>query len=180
MNSWNGSENNLLFMNLGGTHFSDMARPLGCDEIQESRGVAIADLDKNGKLDIVITNNDAAPTIYLNQIASKDRFFRCQLQGDPKLSKSGLASSMDALGARVEVDMTQDGKKSTITRYVEAGSGYAAQSESTLHFGVGSVDSIDEVRIAWPSGTLQKVAGSNSLLDQVWLIEENKEPVSKS
>ena len=179
MNSWNGSEQNLLFMNLGDSNYSDMARPLGCDEIEESRGVAIADLDKDGKLDVVINNNDAAPTIYLNRIASQDRFFRCRLKGDPKLGNSGFASGFDALGARVEVDLMKDGEKVTITRLVEAGSGYAAQSELTLHFGLGAANSITEIRIAWPSGNQQTIDGSG-LLNREWLIEENKGPKERS
>jgi hypothetical protein len=177
VNSWNGFERNLLFMNVDGTTYSDMARPMACDEIEESRGVAIADLDKDGKLDVVINNNDAAPTIYLNRIGSQDRYFRCTLKGDPTKVASGLASSLDALGARVEVDLTQGGEIKTVTRLVEAGSGYAAQSEPTLHFGIGDADAIAEIRIAWPSGNKQTIAGVDLRLNQEWFIEENKKPM---
>ncbi len=178
MNSWNGNEQNLLFTNLGDTNFSDVARPLGCDEIEESRGVAIADLDKDGRLDIVINNNDAAPTIYLNRLVTETGYFRCTLQGDPTITKSGLTTTRDALGTRVDVDVVENGSKRTLLRHVEAGSGFAAQSESTLHFGLGHAERIEELRIAWPNGELQTInALVGDRLNREWVIQQGKPPV---
>lgn len=168
-NSWNGYEQNLLFTNLGDGKFSDVARPLGCDEIEESRGVAIADLNADGRLDIVINNNAAAPTIYLNDISANGNFFRCLLVGGEK-------SNRDAIGARVEADIIVDGNRQLLTRVVEAGSGYAAQSEPTLHFGLGAAVAIEELRITWPSGSKQTIARNEleGLINSECVIDEGK------
>ena len=173
-NSWNGHERNLLFANMGDGTFSDVARPLQCDELEESRGVAIADLDRDGKLDIVMNNNAAPPTIYLNRIASSGSFVRFGLRGDPSLA-GGHASSPDALGARVELLADDGGEKRTLVRQVEAGSGFAAQSESTLHFGLGETASIDEVKIRWPSGREQVIRDTDGLINREWILEESAE-----
>ncbi|MFT5466237.1 MAG: hypothetical protein ACI8UO_001335 [Verrucomicrobiales bacterium] len=159
VNSWNGNEYNLLFSNLDNGKFSDIARPMGCDEVEESRAVSVADLNNDGSPDLVINNNAAPPTIYLNRMGGTGNFFRAKLTGDPAKSDSGHASSLDAFGARVEVDIEKDGETRTLVRLVEAGAGYAAQSEKAVHFGLGEADTIMEIRIAWPSGTEQSISG---------------------
>ena len=123
-----------MFTNLGNGKFSDVAHPLRCDELEESRGVAVVDLNKDGQLDLVINNNDAAPTIYLNRISGPGAYFRCNLTGAGVSESATMASSLDAIGARVEVDIQIADEKRTLVRQVEAGSGYAAQSEPSLHF----------------------------------------------
>jgi hypothetical protein len=165
----------LLFENLGNSRFSDVGRPLRCDEIAESRGVAIADLNKDGKLDIVINNNAASPTIYLNRISTNGNFFRCNLKGNPAVLQSGRGSSRDAVGARVEVDILNHGERESLVRLVEAGSGFASQSEATLHFGLGDAVIIEEIRITWPSGRQQTISGpSSDLVNREVVIEEGR------
>lgn len=165
-------------MNLGDNKFSDIAYPAGCDEIEESRAVAIADLDKDGKLDIVIANNDAPPTIYLNRMPGQGNYFRCRLLGDPGKSHAGLASSRDAVGARVEVDIVVGEDRKSLVRLVEAGAGYAAQSEYTLHFGLGKADAIEEIRVAWPNGETQTIPGTQvERPNGEWVIEQGRSPV---
>jgi hypothetical protein len=142
-------------MNIGNGKFVDVAVAAGCDDIRDGRGVAIADLNNDGKLDIVINNNNATPTIYLNRLPNTGHWFRCMLVGAPEDTRQAHRSSRDALGARVALTMTAKGVSRQIVRWVEAGSGYASQSETTLHFGLGEAESIDELAIAWPSGRLE-------------------------
>jgi hypothetical protein len=147
-NSWNGYERNCLFANAGGGQFTDVARPTGSDCIKDSRGVAVADYDGDGKLDLVINNNNATPTIYLNNLKRVGKCIEMKLVG--------TASNRDAIGARVRLAV--GGK--TLTRQVEAGSGFASEAMLTLHFGLGDAAKVDSVEIQWPSGTSQRFDGA--------------------
>ena len=108
----------------------------------------MADLNNDGLLDLIVSNNNAAPTIYLNQVRNPGNTFRPKLVGNESLNR-------DAIGARVEVGITLCDKPKTIVRWVEAGTGYAAQSDMRLHFGIGSAESIDSLTVYWPDRTEQ-------------------------
>lgn len=149
-NSWNGYERNCLFANAGDGQFIDVARPTGSDCIRDSRGVAIADLNGDGKLDMVINNNNAQPTIYINQVKRSGN--------DVEIKLEGTRSNRDAIGARVRLSIA--GK--TMTRQVEAGSGYAAEAMLPVHFGLGDATAIEAVEISWPSGLVQRFTGAQT------------------
>jgi len=94
-NSWNGYERKCLFANAGNGEFVDVARPLGSDSIKDGRGVAIADFNGDGKLDVVINNNNSTPTIYLNNLRKVGASIRIKLVGK--------RSNRDAIGALVRL-----------------------------------------------------------------------------
>lgn len=174
-NSWNGRERNLLFVNLGEGRFSDAARPMACDEVEESRGVATADLDRDGRLDLILSNNDAAPTIYLNQLPDTGNWCRFELVGK---TKSALpTSNRDALGTRVVATILRDGVERRVVRETTAGAGYAAQSQTGVHIGLGVKGVLVGLEIAWPSGVTAKLGRAElaKVLNGEWLIEEGLE-----
>jgi len=143
-NSWNGYERKCLFANVGNGQFMDVARPTGSDGIKDGRGVAVADFNGDGKLDLVINNNNATPTLYLNGVKKSGNSVVIRLEG--------TRSNRDAIGAQVRLKIA--GK--TMMRQVEAGSGFAAEGMLPVHFGVGNASSIESVEITWPSGLVQK------------------------
>jgi hypothetical protein len=134
----------------------DVARPTGSDCVKDSRGVAVADFDGDGRLDMIINNNNETPTLYLNELKRTGNAVELKLVGAVASDSSGPRSTRDAIGATVRV--TAGGK--TMTRQVEAGSGYASESMRPLHFGLGSADRIESVEIAWPSGLVQRMEGA--------------------
>jgi hypothetical protein len=147
----------------------DVARPTGSDCIKDSRGVAIADYNGDGKLDIVINNNNSAPTIYLNNLKRVGKCIEMKL--------IGTDSNRDAIGARVRVSV--GGK--TLTRQVEAGSGFASEAMLPIHFGLGNASSVDSVEINWPSGLTQKFEGArlNPFIDRMVQIEEGNDRIAE-
>jgi hypothetical protein len=136
----------------------DVARPTGSDSIKDGRGVAIADFNGDGKLDLVINNNNAAPTLYLNQVKRNGNSVVIKLEGIAQATGQGLATNRDAIGAQVR--LTIAGK--TMMRQVEAGSGFAAEGMLPVHFGVGKASRIEAVDITWPSGLVQKFDGAQT------------------
>jgi hypothetical protein len=134
----------------------DVARPTGSDCVKDSRGVGVADFDGDGRLDMIINNNNETPTLYLNGLKRRGNAVELKLVGAVGSDASGPRSTRDAIGATVRV--TAGGK--TMTRQVEAGSGYASESMRPLHFGLGAADRIESVEITWPSGLVQRMEGA--------------------
>jgi hypothetical protein len=149
----------------------DVARPTGSDSVKDSRGVAVADFDGDGRLDLVINNNNETPVLYLNNLRQSGRAVELKLVGGP-------GSNRDAVGACVR--LTAGGK--TMTRYVEAGSGYASQSMLPVHFGIGAADAVEAVEVCWPSGLVQRVEGKDlsaaAGAGRLVRIEEGQSPTS--
>ncbi len=139
----------MLFESTKNGQFADVARPLGCDAIEDSRGVAIADLNNDGQLDIVINNNNEKPAIYLNRLSGSGNWLRIHLVAGP-------SSNRDAVGTRVQVLVDIDGKERKLTRWVEAGTGYSAQSDTRPHFGLGNAEQIKLLRVTWPDGRCEE------------------------
>ena len=115
--------------------------------MKDGRGVAVADFNNDGRLDLVMNNNNETPVLYLNNLKKSGNSVELKLVG--------TESNRDAIGACVR--LTAGGK--TMMRQVEAGSGYASQMMLPLHFGLGKADRVDGIEIRWPSGKVQRFEG---------------------
>ena len=146
--SWSGRERNVAYLNNGDGTFSDVSGALGLDFIDDSRAFAAADLDKDGDIDLVLkSRNEPGIRVLRNDFAERRGRGRNALA----VRLRGQASNRDAVGARVTA--FADGKPATKT--VSAGSGFLSQHSKELLFGLGKAERIDELRVAWPSGTKQ-------------------------
>jgi hypothetical protein len=128
-----------------------VARPLGADSLKDGRGVAVGDLNGDGRLDIVVNNNNAAPTVYLNRLRGAGDWLGIRLVG--------TRSNRDAVGARARITLGEGAREKVLLRQVEAGSGYASQSDLALHIGTGRSWEVRAVEITWPSGLRQNFRG---------------------
>ena len=112
---------------------------------QEARGLAVADYDSDGWVDIAVGVNNGHPLLFRNQGVAENGFLRVRLAG-PTGNPTGV-------GARVMLTVS-DG--ATTTREVYAGSGYLSQDSATLVFGLGSADNAT-VAVRWPDGATTTV-----------------------
>lgn len=154
--SWNGYEHKVLLRNEGkdanGTlQFTDIAMALGADDIKDVRGMAIADFDNDGALDIIMNSNPgdsgdatkARPALLRNNIGSKRNWLAVEL--------IGTQSNRDAAGAMVTIE-TGGAKQ---LRLVSAGSGFASQNTARLYFGLNDGKRVDVLTVRWPSGRIE-------------------------
>lgn len=138
----------LFFRNLGNGRFADLTAQGGSalQVPRASRGLAVGDLDGDGRPEAVILNMNDRPTL-LKNLASGGRFLNVRLQG--------TRSNRSAIGARVTVEAT--GRK-WVDEVISGGSFYS-QSSFTLHFGLGGAERVDRVTVRWPGGKVETWTG---------------------
>ena len=142
--SWSGYQKKKLFHNLGTGVFEESSGAAGVDNALDGRGIAVADFDNDGRLDFYQTNANQPALLYHNTTAAAGNWIELRLVG--------TRSNRDAIGARVTV--SAGGCR--FLREVDGGNGYAAQSTTRLHFGIGAARAVDEITIRWPSGLVEK------------------------
>ena len=135
-------EPRILYHNLGNGTFTDISAAAGpgVTARASSRGLAIGDLWNDGRISGVITNLNAAPSLLVNQVHSRNHWIA--------IRTVGTKSNRDGVGARVSVTA---GKR-TLVDEVRSGSSYNSSSDLRVHFGLGSTTKVDSVHIRWPSG----------------------------
>ncbi|HEX2162325.1 MAG TPA: CRTAC1 family protein [Thermoanaerobaculia bacterium] len=144
--TWSGYQRERLFRNLGGT-FVDVAAAAGVDADLDGRGVGVADLDRDGRLDLVQTNADQPSLLYRNVSTGTGHWVALELVG--------TRSNREAIGARVT--LTAGGVRQV--QEVDGGNGYASQSSLRLHFGLGAAVRVERIEVRWPSGLVEVVEG---------------------
>lgn len=151
--SFSGYERNPLFLNLQGRGFADIGGLLAADHDDDARAVASVDWDRDGDLDLWVTNR-TAPRVRLlqNNAASPNGFLSIRLVGN------GTTTNRDAIGARLTLKSSSEPTLSQI-RSVRAGDGFLSQSSAWNHFGLGSSPGDLELNIAWPGGENQTITG---------------------
>jgi hypothetical protein len=140
----------LLFHNLRNGKFERIGAAPGSGLAQAwcARGLAVGDLDGDGRLDVVLNNIDSKPTVLRNVSAPVGHWLELRLVGD--VSKK---SPRDAIGAIVYVSTGKIRQRQDVV----SGGSYASQNDMTLHFGLGAATAVDKVEIKWPDGFVEAV-----------------------
>lgn len=149
--------------------FLEAAALAGIHDTYNGRGIALADFDHDGYIDMYIANQGAPSCYYVNTAgrratvgtAMRSGFLWIKLVGRPDMPTTiggrTLASTTDAVGARITV-YAGDVR---MTREVQGGMGFASQSEHAVHFGLPDSTAVSRITIAWPSGRMQEFAGDS-------------------
>lgn len=162
--SLSGYQKKKLFHNERGELFKEEAARHGLDSVRDGRGIAVADLDNDGRLDLFVTNANAEPHLYHNTLPAGAHWAEFLLEG--------AASNRAAVGAQLR--LTAGGR--TYLRFVNGGNGFASQSTLRVHFGLGSSAMIDRVEVGWPSGKKQVL--QNLAADKIYKLVEGSPQAS--
>src|SRR5262249_18394266 len=148
------AEPGLLFQNTGDGHFTNVSAEAGplASYIENSRGLALGDVDNDGGIDLLINNCGGAARLLKNDFKPRGHWLLIRAI-DPSLKR-------DAYGAKIIA--TAGGK--TFTRWVNPGYSYLSSNDPRVHFGIGSATSVD-LQIQWPDGITESFPGVQA--DQV-------------
>jgi hypothetical protein len=151
-----------LFRNIGGRKFEDVADQAGLNSgpMESRRGVAIGDVNNDGKLDFVVFNANQPPSLFINATHNSNHAVIFRLVG--------TKSNRMAIGARVTVIA----EKMQQVDEVHGGGGYNSSNDTRLHFGLGQAAAIDKIEVRWPSGLKQEFL--NVPADAIYEINEGQ------
>ena len=144
--SLSGFQQKRVWINDGAGQFKEVAQLIGVTDIYDGRSIALADFGNRGVLDAVVANERGPLLLYRNTVTPGNRWIEFELEGS--------ASNRSAIGAQAKVFW--NGQQQV--QEVSGGSGFCAQNQRRLHFGLGQVTAIDRVEIRWPSGKTQTIA----------------------
>lgn len=135
-----------LYWNLHDGTFADVSGVAGpgMTTPASGRGLAYADFDNDGTIEIAINNLDGAASLLVNKAANSANWI--------SIRAIGSKSNRDAIGAMVTVKA--DALKQTAE--VRSGCCYLSQSDLRLHFGLGSARQVDLLQVRWPSGVAEE------------------------
>jgi tetratricopeptide (TPR) repeat protein/thiol-disulfide isomerase/thioredoxin len=145
--TWAGYQRNTFFYNHGDGTFSSIAGALGLDFPEDSRAFALADFDRDGRLEIALKN----------RMGPQLRILRCEAKGlgnSLALRLRGTKSNRDAIGAVVIIE-TAEGRQMKV---LQAGTGFPSQHSKEIFFGIGKAVSA-RAEIRWPNGDVQHWEG---------------------
>jgi len=158
-------ESPLLLRNEGGKKFVDVSAQSGgvFQQTWAARGLAIGDIDNDGKIDVVVTSNDGPAWVLHNETVDHNHWITLKL--------IGTKSNRDGIGAQIKISASESEQYATVTT---AGS-YQSSSDKRAHFGLGAATSVTRVEIRWPSGITQVLKDLKA--DQILTVAEPDQSV---
>ncbi|MCR9226274.1 MAG: VCBS repeat-containing protein [Flavobacteriaceae bacterium] len=149
---------NYMYKNRGGLQFSNVSEEWGLGQNGFSTGAAYGDMDNDGDLDLIVSNNNMPPFIYRNETKG-GHFLNLNLIG-PENNKGGIGS---------QVTLKVSGKRYFKELYPMRGS--MSSVDPRLHFGLKDDSSIDTLQVRWSNGSVTTL--NNIKPDQFLTVEYN-------
>ena len=131
-NTWHGYARNVMFVNNRDGTFAEVSGAVGLDFLEDSRAFALADIDHDGRLEVILKNRNAPQVRILHNAMT-------EIGDSISFRLRGYKSNRDAVGAAITVEIGALRQ----TKYLQAGSGFLSQHSKELFFGVGKPDGTD-------------------------------------
>jgi len=163
--TWSGHERNVFYANNGDGTFSDISGVIGLDFLEDGRAFALADFDRDGRVELALKNRNGPQLRYLKNVMEK-------LPPSISFRLRGTKSNRDAIGASITIetasaDVPADPASGSITaavparnrrqiRFLQAGSGFLSQHSKDVFFGLGEISGMVHATVRWPSGLVQE------------------------
>ena len=148
------------FLANGDGTFTESAAMLGIADTGQGRGVVALDYDRDGDIDLFISNNNGSPRLYRNDGGNAMAHLGVKL-----IAAEG---TRQAIGGRIRATVGD----ATQMRELRAGTNFESQNPAEAHFGLGAAEAVDELRISWPSGAetvlADMPAGRTVLVSEPW------------
>jgi enediyne biosynthesis protein E4 len=137
---------NQLFRNTGKSNFVEVIDQVGQELqlLEVSRGAAFGDVDNDGDTDVLVSNNNGAARLFLNQIGNRNHWLGLRVVG-----KTGR----DMLGAQVSIGISQN---KVLRRRARTDGSYLSANDPRVLVGLGAVTRVETVRVRWPDGTSEE------------------------
>ncbi len=156
----NFHEPKILYHNNGNGTFTDISANggPGITAVSSSRGLAIGDLWNDGRMSAVISNMNAPAMLLVNDLRNGNHWIAFRTVG--------TKSNRDGIGAKI----TMRAGARTFVDEVRSGSSYDSNSDTRVHFGLGTAAKIDSVQVRWPSGLVENF--DNLAVDSIHTLRE--------
>ncbi len=143
--TWHGYARNVLFANKGNGTFAEISGPAGLDFLDDSRSFALADIDHDGRPEIILKNRNAPQLRILHNVMT-------DIGHSISFRLLGKQSNRDAIGAAITVECGTLRQ----TKYLQAGAGFLAQHAKEVFFGLGNPGAEIRAAVRWPNGLTQQ------------------------
>ncbi len=137
---------NVAYKNMKGLKFKNKTVDWGLHQKGFSNGLVSVDLDQDGDLDLVMNNIDDYPFIYQN--TASDRGVHAL-----NIVLNGPAKNPQGIGAKITI-LTEQGKQYQEMYNIR---GFQSCSEPVVHFGLGELDKVSELKVEWPGNKIQTI-----------------------
>jgi Flp pilus assembly protein TadD/peroxiredoxin len=142
--TWNGYERNVFYTNNRDGTFSEVSGAVGLDFPDDGRAFVLADVDRDGRLEIILKNRNG-PQLRVLRNAMKE------MGNAMAFRLRGTKSNRDAIGTSI----TAEAGGHRQTKFLQAGSGFLSQHTKEIFFGLGNTEGTVRASVRWPSGLTQ-------------------------
>jgi len=138
---------NVLYRNRGGRAFADVTAPSGMGNPGKGHGIAIADLDEDGDLDVFAQTggtygSERRPNAVYENPGTRNHWLAVRLRG--------RRSNRSAIGARIRAEIVEDGRRRSVYRTVGSGASFGA-NPLRQHLGLGAATRAESLEVFWPA-----------------------------